>query len=70
MRRKNQHIIPLGSGWAVKEEGSRKFTIITDSKNTAIKVGRQIAKNEKSELVIHNKDGKIRDKKSYVSVGE
>lgn len=55
----------MGSGWAVKAEGSRKFTVITDKKNTAIKVGRQIAKNQKSELVIHDKDGKISDKDSF-----
>ncbi|MFZ1320034.1 MAG: DUF2188 domain-containing protein [Ignavibacteria bacterium] len=65
MKKNNQHIIPLGNGWAVKKEGSRKFTIITDSKNTAIKVGRQIARNQKSELIIHGKDGKIIDKDSY-----
>lgn len=67
MRKKNQHIVPLGSGWAVKGEGSRKFTIITDSKNTAIKVGRQIARNQKTELIIHGKDGKIHEKDSYVN---
>lgn len=65
MKKNNQHIIPLGNGWAVKKEGSKKFTIITDSKNTAIKVGRQIARNQKSELIIHGKDGKIMDSDSY-----
>jgi len=62
MKKRNQHIIPLGTGWAVKSEGSRRMTLITDKKITAIKVGRQIAKNQKSELVIHGKDGRILEK--------
>ena len=61
----NQHIIPLGNGWAVKKEGSKRFTIITDLKNTAIKVWRQITINQRYELIIHGKDGKITDKDNY-----
>ena len=25
MRKRNQHVIPLGNGWAVKEEGKTRF---------------------------------------------
>ncbi len=65
MAKKNQHVLPLGNGWAVKGEGSKKFTVITETKKDAITVAKGIAKNNKSELVIHGKDGKIRDKDSY-----
>jgi uncharacterized protein YdaT len=65
MANKNQHVIPLGNGWAVKGEGSKKFTVITETQRDAITVAREIAKNNRSELVIHGKDGKIRDKDSY-----
>ncbi|MEJ7830871.1 MAG: DUF2188 domain-containing protein [Segetibacter sp.] len=65
MAKKNQHVIPLGNGWAVKGEGSKKFTVITETQKDAITVAREIAKNNKSELVIYGKDGKIRDKDSY-----
>jgi len=65
MKKNNQHVIPLGTGWAVKKEGSKKFTIITDKKADALKVGRQIARNQNSELFIHGSDGKIQDKDSY-----
>lgn len=65
MAKKNQHVIPLGNGWAVKGEGSKRFTVITETQRDAITVAREIAKNNKSELVIHGKDGKIRDKDSY-----
>ena len=67
MAKKNQHVVPLGNGWAVKREGSGRFTIITETQKEAITVAREIARNNKSELVIHGRDGKIRDKDSYVA---
>jgi hypothetical protein len=65
MSKKNQHVVPLGNGWAVKKEGSDKFTVITETQRDAIAIAREIAKNNRSELVIHGKDGKIKDKDSY-----
>ncbi|MEO8146718.1 MAG: DUF2188 domain-containing protein [Bacteroidia bacterium] len=59
MSKKNQHVIPLGNGWAVKKEGSNRFTIITETKKEAVQVARGIAKHNHSELVIHGKDGRI-----------
>ncbi|TXE03085.1 DUF2188 domain-containing protein [Algoriphagus aquimarinus] len=65
MAKRNQHVIPLGNGWAVKKEGSSRFTVITDNQRDAIKVAREIAKNNQSELIVHGRDGKIREKNSY-----
>ena len=65
MAKKNQHVVPLGNGWAVKGEGSKRFTVITETQRDAITVARGIAKNNNSELVIHGRDGRIRDKDSY-----
>ena len=63
---KNQHITPNKSGgWKVKGEGNSRATVITDTKAEAIKIGREIAKNQNSELVIHGKDGKIQSKDSH-----
>jgi hypothetical protein len=65
MAKRNQHVVPLGNGWAVKGEGSKKFTVITETQKDAITVAKEIAKNNKSVLVVHGKDGKIKDKDSY-----
>ncbi len=65
MAKRNQHVVPLGNGWAVKKEGSSRFTVITDNQRDAIKVAREIAKNHQSELIVHGRDGKIREKNSY-----
>ncbi len=65
MAKKNQHVVPIGNGWAVKGEGNSKFTVITDTKSKALYIAKSIAKVNKSELIIHGKDGKITEKNSY-----
>ena len=67
MAKRNQHVLPLGNGWVVKGEGSKRFTVITETQRDAIAVARGIAKNNKSELVIYGRDGKIREKDSYAN---
>ncbi|MFT3949044.1 MAG: DUF2188 domain-containing protein [Agriterribacter sp.] len=63
---KNQHVTkhPDG-GWQVKGAGNEKATVKTEIQKEAIEVAKEIAKNQKSEVVIHGTDGKIRDKDSY-----
>ena len=63
--RKNQHVVPNGQNWAVKGAGNQKYTRIVTTQKEAINIARKIAKNQQSELVIHRKNGKIRDKDSY-----
>lgn len=65
MSKKKQHIVPTASGWGVMKEGSTRKTVITDTKKEAEEIGREIARNQKTELVIHGKDGKIQDSDSY-----
>jgi uncharacterized protein YdaT len=62
---KNQHVVPHKDGFAVKGEGNSKYTKITSTQKEAINYARPIAKNQESELLIHGKDGKIRDRDSY-----
>lgn len=47
MSKKNQHVVPKGSDWAVKGEGNRKATVIVDTQAEAIKIAREIAINQK-----------------------
>ena len=63
---KNQHVTPYkDGGWQVVGEGNLKATLKTDTQAEAIASAREIARNQKSELVIHRKDGKSREKDSY-----
>ena len=65
MMNKNQHVVPNGNNWAVKGEGNSKNTRITQNQQEAIDIARTIARKEQSELIIHGKDGQIRQKDSY-----
>lgn len=60
------HIVPnKKGGWSVKKEGAERSSATTETKKEAEQIGRQKATEEKTELVIHGKDGKIQDKDSY-----
>jgi hypothetical protein len=62
---KNVHVVPKDGRWAIKTEKSERPIIIVDTQKEAIEVGRKVSINQHSELSIHGKDGKIREKNSY-----
>ena len=63
---KNQHVVPNGEGkWKVKGVGNSKATAITKTQKEAINKAREIAQNQKSEVVVHGRNGRIRQKNSY-----
>lgn len=65
---KNQHVIPhKDGGYQVKGAGNQKATKTFDTQREAINFGRTIARNQQSELFIHNNQGKIREKNTYGS---
>ncbi len=65
MAGKNQHVVPHQDKWAVKGEGNQRNTSVHDTQAAAIEKAREIARREKSELLIHGRDGEIRSRDSY-----
>lgn len=62
----NQHVVPnKNGGWDVKGAGNSRATKHTSTQSEAIEIARNIARNQQSELVIHKRNGQIRDKDSY-----
>ncbi len=61
----NQHVVPHSDGWAVKPEGGEKPSSVHPTQQEAIDRGREIARNQKSEVIIHRPDGRIRDRDSH-----
>ena len=49
IKSKNQLVIPLGNAWAVKSEGSLKFSFITDTKKEALDYAKVIAANNNTD---------------------
>ena len=67
MGNKSHHVVPGGpkGGWDVKKGGADRVSSHHDTKQEAIKAARDISRNQKTELVIHNKDGRIAQKDSH-----
>lgn len=65
MAKKNQDVVRRVDEWAVRGEGNQRDTSRHDTQAAAIKRARDIARNQQSEVVIHGRDGRIRDKDSY-----
>ena len=63
---KNQHVVPdKNGGWNVKGAGNSKATKHFYTKQPATDYARKISQNQGSELIIHNKDGRIAQKDSH-----
>ncbi|WP_414154961.1 DUF2188 domain-containing protein [Pseudomonas sp. BNK-43-a] len=65
MSGKNQHVVPHDGGWAVRGAGNSKVTKEFDTQREAIDYGRSIARNQESELLIHGRNGQIRERDSH-----
>lgn len=65
MSKKNQHVVPRGNNWAVQGAGNEKATRIVSTQTEAIKIAKEIAINQKSEMFIHRPNGQIRERNTY-----
>jgi len=65
MSKLGQHVVPNGSKWVVRRAGASRATATYSTQKEAVDVARKIAKNQKTELYIHGKDGRIRKRDSY-----
>ena len=65
MSKPGQHVVPNGSKWSVRRAGSSRASGKFTTQEEAIKEGKKIAKNQGTELYIHGKDGRIRERNSY-----
>lgn len=60
------HVVPhKGGGWDVKRGGSDRASGHFDTKQAAIDRGRQVSRNQETELRIHNRDGRIAQSDSH-----
>ncbi|BBB33131.1 conserved hypothetical protein [Thermotomaculum hydrothermale] len=64
MKKTSFHVVPQKGKWAIKQEKKTPLQS-TRTKKEAIEKAKKIAKNKKTELIIHNKNGKISNRNSY-----
>ena len=65
MTKRNQHVVPHEGGWAVRGAGSQRASSVHRTQREAIDAGRDIASNQRTELFIHGRDGRIRERDSH-----
>lgn len=56
------HVVPHGDAWALRVGGDKREWF--NSEDAAIRRGREVAEQQHGELVIHGKDGRIRETNS------
>jgi len=59
------HTVPHNDGWANRREGADRVAKMFPTKAEAQQAGRETAKRDGVEHVIHNKDGQIGERNSY-----
>jgi len=64
-KKSNIWITPHKDGWAVKREKQERRIAITDTKNEADKIGREIAQKDKVNIITQRKDGVIQSHDSF-----
>lgn len=65
MSKRDQHVVPHADGWAVRGARASRAMEIFERRSVAVNRGREIDKNQRSELVIHGNDGQIQSKDSH-----
>lgn len=64
-KKRDIHVVPHADGWATRREGSDRAGSVSDTQSRAIDKARDQAQRERVEVVIHRRDGRIRDSDSY-----
>lgn len=64
-QKSNHHVVPHPDGWAVRRGGSDRASGVYSTQSQAIDAGRSMSRNQGTELLIHGKNGQIREKDSH-----
>ncbi|RYC17795.1 DUF2188 domain-containing protein [Ciceribacter ferrooxidans] len=62
---KAQHVVPRSGKWGVLSSGASRASSLHSTQDEAIRTAREIARSHGTELYIHGKDGRIRERSSF-----
>ncbi len=57
---KTVHVVPAGVAWAVKRAGRMRAASVHQTQRDAIEAAKQIAKHRRTDVVVHDKGGRIK----------
>ncbi len=61
----NQHITPRGNQWSVTGAGNSRATAVVSTQREAVNIAKPIASNQGGDVIIHRRNGQIRERNSY-----
>lgn len=61
----SQYVVPREERWAVRGRGEDARAVVFATQADAIRHARMLARLSGGELVIHGRDGRIREKRGY-----
>ena len=67
MSKKGQHVVPSSGKWIVRRAGASRASSVYTTQAEAIRDAKEKAKNQRTELYIHGRDGRIRERSSFGS---
>ncbi len=62
---KGQHVVPSGDKWSVRRAGASRASRIFATQQEAVARATEIARNQKTELYTHGRDGRIQQRSSF-----
>ena len=65
MSKKGQHVVPNAGKWSVRAAGAQRASKTFATQQEAIEDAREKARRQGTELYIHGRDGRIRERNSY-----
>lgn len=65
MSSRNIHVVHRNGEWIVRREGNTRATSIYSTQKDAVEAARKQAEIEGTEVVIHGRDGRIRERDNY-----
>lgn len=65
MAGKDQHVVPRDGKWAVRKSGAERVTRRYATLREAIEAAQEIARKQRTDVFVHGRDGRIRERTSY-----
>ena len=62
---RSHHVVPHERGWAVRSDGAAAPLAIFRTQGEAWERAKAVARRERSEAVLHGRDGRIRERNAY-----
>lgn len=62
---KGVHVVPKGGKWSIRTSGAERTSGTFKTQDEAVAVAKERARNNSTELYVHGRDGRIRERSSY-----